>query len=528
MNFRDELSLQLRARVGVVQTVTYDEDRVFQELLAIRNADSALAKAGIYAWDGVDQFSVHARGEPAFDTSKQATVATVLNLIEACPGPAVFVLPDFHLAWAESKAVLRKLRVLSRRLPRKEQLLALVIVTPTADLPIELKHDVVQIEVPKPDVAGNGELLGRVVGKDRVEGRLAEPLAQAALGLSGTQVERAFRKAFAFACKQQQEGRGHGKLDEKCIDIIREEKYRVIRESGALEFVTKPEDLSSVGGLEVLRQWLEMRREAFSPRAAAYGLESPRGLALVGIPGTGKSLCATVAASVWRMPLLRLDMGSVFESALGSSERNIRDAIEISELISPCILWVDEIEKSFAGSSGDSGTAARVLATFLTWMQEKRKPVCTFATANDVFRLPPEFLRKGRFDEVFFLDLPTREERAAILKVHLGKHGYRQVEHRFQLDEVLELTGGFVGAELEALVKDAMFPAFMDGERQLETRDLVKSAGEMVPLARSRAEHINKLRELVERGEARNASQISAGGEVKPESIRTGRKLDLN
>lgn len=527
MNFRDELRLQLRARVGVIQAITYDEDRVFQELLAIRAGDTAMARVGVYAWDGVDQFSVQARGEPAFDTSKQATVNTVLNLIEACPGPAVFVLPDFHLAWTESKAVVRKLRVLSRRLPRKDHLLALVIITPTSDLPVELKHDVVQIEVPKPEAVGNGEILQRVVGKDRVEERLAGPLAQAALGLSGTQVERAFRKAFAFACEQQQKGRGSGKLDEKSIDIIREEKYRVIRESGALEFVTQTADVSSVGGLEVLRDWLDVRREAFSGRAVAYGLEPPRGLALVGIPGTGKSLCATVAASVWHMPLLRLDMGAVFESALGSSERNIRDAIEISELISPCILWVDEIEKSFAGSSGDSGTAARVLATFLTWMQEKRKPVCTVATANDVFRLPPEFLRKGRFDEVFFLDLPTREERAAILKVHLAKKGYRRVDERFDLDQVLDRTEGFVGAELEALVKDAMFPAFMDGERQLETKDLVKSAGEMVPLARSRAEHIGKLRELVERGEARNASRTAAGAQVKCETIRAGRMLDV-
>lgn len=529
MNFRDELRLLLRARVAVIQVVTYDEDRVFQDLLAIKSADPALAKTGVYAWDGVDQFTVHAKGEPAFDTSKPATVNTVLNLVEGCAGPAIFVLPDFHLAWGESKVVIRKLRALSRRLPKKEHLLALVIVTPTRDLPVELKHDMVQLDAPKPDPAALEEILQRVVGKERLDERLRAPLALAALGLSATQVERTFRKAFTDAMDRAVREHRECRLDEKATDLIREEKYRVIRESGALEFVVVKETLASMGGLEVLREWLELRRESFSARASAYGLEPPRGLALVGIPGTGKSLCVKVAASIWRMPLLRLDMGAVFQGVLGSSERNIREAIEISELVSPCVLWVDEIEKSFAGSTGDSGTAARVLATFLTWMQEKNKPVTVLATANDVNRLPPEFLRKGRFDEVFFLDLPTREERRAILKVHLEKKGYNRLslESQFQLDQVLDPTEGFVGAELEALVKDALFPAFMDNERQLETRDLVKSAGEMVPLAKSRAKLIEELRKLVVSGEARNASRTSDMAQVKCEAIRAGRLLDL-
>jgi hypothetical protein len=522
MTFHEELRLLLKARVAVIQVVTYDEELLLQELLAIRAEEADTAAYGVYAWDSAEQFKALAPGTPAFEVTKQATANTVLNLIEACPGPAVFVLPDFHQAWSESKAAIRKLRSLARSLPRIERSLALVIVTPTRDLPLELKHDVVQIEMPKPDLATVKETLLRTVGKDRVDDRLVQPIAQAALGLSGVQVARTFRKAFVAAL-----GRRGGRLDETCIDLIRDEKHRVIRESGALEFVSSLETASSVGGLDVLREWLEVRREAFSARAEAYGLQPPGGLALIGIPGTGKSLCAKVAAAVWRMPLLRLDMGAVFGGVLGSSERNIREAIEIAELVSPCILWVDEIEKAFAGSGGDSGTAARVLGSFLTWMQEKEKPVCLLATANDVNRLPPEFLRKGRFDEVFFLDLPTREERSAILKVHLRKRGYQQAGQRFDLDKVLDATDGFVGAELEALVKDALFPAFMDGERQLETGDLVKSAGAMVPLAKSRAEHIDNLRGLVKSGEARNASRTSEEAEVKCEGIRAGRILDI-
>ncbi len=230
---------------------------------------------------------------------------------------------------------------------------------------------------------------------------------------------------------------------------------------------------------------------------------------------------------MWGLPLLRLDMGAVFGGVLGSSEKNIRDAIAISELIAPCILWVDEIEKAFGGSTGDSGTASRVLGTFLTWMAEKRHPVFVFATANEVFRLPPEFCRKGRFDEVFFLDLPTEEERRAIFAVHLRRRGYEMAGQRFDLPGLAKATEGFVGAEIEAVVKEAMFPAFMEGRRELETADLVKAAGQMVPLAKSHAPHIEKLRSLVGDGLARNASKTREKEAVAFENIRGGRLLDV-
>jgi SpoVK/Ycf46/Vps4 family AAA+-type ATPase len=219
----------------------------------------------------------------------------------------------------------------------------------------------------------------------------------------------------------------------------------------------------------------------------------------------------------------------VFGGLVGASERNIREAIAITELIAPSILWVDEIEKGFAGaeSSGDSGTSSRVLATFLTWMAEKKAPVFVFATANDIFRLPPEFPRKGRFDEVFFLDLPTDEERVAILKAHLRKRGYRLPTSQFDLKGVAEATKGFVGAEIEAVVKDAMFLAFNESSRQLTTADLLKSAGDMVPLARSHADRIEKLRQIVKSGQARNASTARDEEAVKTDEIRTNRLIDL-
>jgi len=528
MSFAEEMQVLVESRAGVVQVLTQDEQRLTEALASLcGGSDGGKQRLGLYAWDLADGFQEIVRGEPSFNCAREVTVDTILPTIEKSDAPGIFLLRDFHQVWEAKKTALRKLRNLAQRLPQSPVPRTLVISTPPDLLPAELRHpaglkqDIVTLELGKPDAAELGRIMSRVLGTQMPGGDLGRKLAETALGLSGVQASRTAARVFTSARLRR------ARVDERALDAIREEKRRIIRESGALEFVEATEQVSSVGGLELLRHWLELRKEAFSERATAYGLDAPGGLALVGIPGTGKSLCAKVSASIWRMPLLRLDMGAVFGGILGSSERNIREAIEISELISPCILWVDEIEKAFAGSGGDSGTAARVLGTFLTWMQEKRKPVCVVATANDVDRLPPEFLRKGRFDEVFFLDLPTRDERAAIFKVHLEKRGYTMVTQRFDLARAVKETEGFVGAEIEAVVKDAMFPAFMDKEREITTDDLVKSSGQMVPLAKSRADHIEKLRKLVLDGEARNASRAAPADEVKCDVIRGERILDL-
>ena len=367
------------------------------------------------------------------------------------------------------------------------------------------------------------EMIERTVGGSGalrdVKPALRAKLIEAALGLGSTQARWVFQKAVVSS-------RG-GQLDERCIDLITAEKRAIIRESGALELYPRVESADRVGGLDALKAWLEQRQLAFGEEAREYGLDAPRGVALIGIPGTGKSLCAKVAAGMWKLPLLRLDMGAVFGGLVGASEKNIREAMQIAEVIAPCVLWVDEIEKAFAGSTGDSGTSSRVLATFLTWMQEKQAPVFVFATANSIERLPPEFLRKGRFNEVFFLDLPTGQEREQILQVHLERKGITMIRQRFDLPKIARATEGFVGAELEAVVNDAMFPAFMDGKREIETADLVAAAGDMVPLAKSHRDRIAQLRELVLSGQARNASRGAVTEEVKVEQVRGERLPDI-
>jgi len=532
-NIRKTILDAFKARIAVLHVVGYDEAWLLRELVAATQDTGWPQGMGLYVWDMADQFTCLSEGAPKFETSQPATVDTILGILENYKGSATFVIKDAHMIWEQKRTPVRKLRNMAQRWPSANPSKNLILLVPdwSSDgdrrtafaLPPELKHDVVSIECPKPDKAVMSDCLGRVAGNtpalQGVRPELRAKIEEAALGLSAAQAERVFRKAIV-------QSRG-GRMDEGCLDLIQEEKRSIIRESGALELYPFTESQDNVGGLEVLKNWLHQRREAFSEAAREYGLDLPSGLMLVGIPGTGKSLCARVTAGMWKLPLLRLDMGAVFGGVLGSSEKNIRDAIAISELIAPCILWVDEIEKAFGGSTGDSGTASRVLATFLTWMAEKRHPVFVFATANDVFKLPPEVSRKGRFDEVFFLDLPTEEERRAIFAVHLRRRGYKMAGQRFDLPALAKGTEGFVGSEIEAVVKEAMFPAFMEGRRELETADLNKAAGQMVPLAKSHAKHIEKLRSLVVDGLARNASKAREKEAVAFENIRGGRLLDV-
>lgn len=521
MNTHSEIVLMLKSRIHVIHLVSYEETRIIRDLVLLTQKAPGLENLGVYSWDVADQFDCLKKSASEFNVGQTATPDTILNMIDQFDGDAIFVLKDFHQVWELKKSVVRKLRNLAGKLPASSSRKYIVVLTPDVAVPKELKEDMVSLEYEKPDGKTMEGILARVVGKSAFDGikpALKDKIVESGLGLSATQAERVLRKAIV--------GSRNGTLTESCIDLIVEEKCRIIRESGALEFYPNVESSDNVGGLEVLKKWLWQRKEAFSEEAREYGLTPPSGIALIGIPGTGKSLCAKMTSGSWKVPLLRLDMGAVFGSALGSSEQNLREAVRISEVISPCILWVDEIEKAFAGSTGDSGTASRVLAFFLTWMQERTQPVFVFATANDIERLPPEFLRKGRFDEVFFLDLPTLEERKKILEVHLKKSGHTMVAQRFDLDEIATESAGFVGAELEAAVKDAMFPAFMDGRRQMETRDLINSIKDMVPLAKSHREVIDKLRRLMENGLARNASKSSPEKAVHFEAIRGERMIE--
>jgi SpoVK/Ycf46/Vps4 family AAA+-type ATPase len=305
----------------------------------------------------------------------------------------------------------------------------------------------------------------------------------------------------------------HQKIDETTIPMMLAEKKQIIRKSGVLEYFSPEETFHEIGGIATLKRWLAQREKAFTEDARKFGLPVPKGLLLVGVQGCGKSLTAKAVASQWKLPLLRFDIGKVFSGLVGSSEENIRKAIKLAESVAPCILWIDEIEKGFSGSSSsnfsDAGTAARVFGTFLTWMQEKEKSVFVMATANDITLLPPELLRKGRFDEIFFVDLPGPYERQEIFRIHLKKR--HRAPQNFDIETLCLHSEGFSGAEIEQVIISALYDAF-EHDRPLTTPDILHSLQETVPLSQTMSERISALRTWAEtraRRASRGESQTS-------------------
>ena len=321
-------------------------------------------------------------------------------------------------------------------------------------------------------------------------------LIQAALGLTLGEAENVFAKIIV---KEQ-------RLSGENVHEVFAEKQQIIRKSGLLEYCATTESFSQVGGLAVLKDWLNKRSAAFTDEARAFGLPPPKGILMLGVQGCGKSLCAKAVSTQWQLPLLRFDMGRMFGSLIGSSEENIRRAIAVAESVAPAILWVDEIDKAFAGSQGsavaDGGTAARVLGTFLTWLSEKQAPVFVVATANDISQLPPELLRKGRLDEIFFIDLPGVEEREEIFRIHLAKR-VRDVAS-FDTAACASASPDLSGAEIEESINSALYDAFHGG-CDITTAHILAALAQTVPLAKTMDEQIGRLRHWAE-GRARNAS----------------------
>jgi len=491
LDFNQQLDTYLRARFTLIVLVTQEEQRALN-LIAAACKES---KRVCISWDVADGFNWIT--EPSGKLPNAADPKTALEQIDNWdPDLAtLFVLKDFHDSWSNAQ-IRRKLRNLAQRL--KFTAKSILVTTPINRVPEELKNEAVIETLPLPD---KDELQRQLADLVRASGARVnlpqlgqEKLVQAALGLTSSQAQRVFSKAIVGKA---------GILDDRDIDLVRDEKRQIIRESEALEFFSVTETVDNVGGLRVLKDWLRLRERAFSEKARAYGLPMPKGIALLGIPGTGKSLTAKMISSMWRLPLLRLDVGALFGSLVGESEERTRRALHLAETIAPCIVWIDEMEKALAHGGLDSGTSTRVFGSILTWMQEKDAPVFVVATANDISSLPPELLRKGRFDEIFFLDLPTIEERREIFRVHLKKR--RRLPEDYDLDLLAAHAEGYVGAEIEQAIIDAMYIGF-NQEREFTTQDILAALERQVPLSVSQREAIGALREWLREGRAQSAS----------------------
>lgn len=488
MNFEEQLDLYLRARFTLIVLVTIEEERALQMLQAVCER----TQRPCVTWDAGDGSS-RLVGSGAPPTARDP-LSILESILQDKNATTVFVLKDFHELWRDAR-VKRKLRNVAQQL--KVQRKSIIVTTPTAKLPDELRDEVVMIELSLPDEREIDAVLKRLITMPGVKTHLTplgrEKLVQAALGLTVAQAQRVFSKAIVR----------DGVLDDRDIDLVTAEKKQILRESEALEFFAASETPDDVGGLGALKEWLRLRERAFSQEARDYGLPAPKGIALLGIPGTGKSLTAKMIGGLWHLPLVRLDVGALFGGLVGESEERTRRALRLAETVAPCIVWIDEMEKALAHGNTDSGASKRVFGTILTWMQEKKAPCFIVATANDISSLPPELLRKGRFDEVFFLDLPNLQEREEIFTVHLRKRN--RFPQDFNVSLLAKLSEGCVGAEIEQAVIDAMYLGFNEG-REFTTRDVEVSLNRLVPLSIAQRESVDALRAWVAEGRAQLAS----------------------
>jgi AAA+ superfamily predicted ATPase len=491
MNFLNDFILLLKARYPIIYISTFEEERI--EYI-IQLCTKKYVSRTCYSWDFINGY----QGNPndlGFAAKNPLEALELVDLLTPETG-AVFILKDYG-NFLKDISIIRKLKNLSSEL--KTQPKNLVIISSDINIPDSLKEIITVIEFPFPtylEIQSELKRLSNSLQQDISEETINN-LTVACQGLSLERIRRVLSKIIAK----------DGEITESSANLILEEKKQIIQQTQLLEFCITDKSISDLGGLDNFKEWLRLRDRAFSQDAISYGLPFPKGLLLVGVQGTGKSIAAKIIAHEWKMPLLRLDFGRLFASLIGQSEQRVRKMIEIAEALSPCVLWVDEIDKAFAGaqSSGDSGTTSRVLATFITWLSEKTSPVFVVATANNIEWIPPEVVRKGRFDEVFFLALPTQQERQAIFEVHLQK-SQRTDFKTFQTPLLSDLSKNFSGAEIEQVIVEAMRLGFSE-QRDFTNEDIITSIQNCVPLAKTKSKELKALQKWSESGNVVLASK---------------------
>jgi ATP-dependent 26S proteasome regulatory subunit len=506
MIMKEELNILVQAQYPLIYLVTSEEERAEQAIASVAKADP---KRRVFVWTvthGIVEYGQPRNVTQHNTVSPEAAIEWVVRQRE----PGIFVFKDLH-PFIDSPAVTRWLRDAIASF--KENYKTIVLMSPIQQVPIELEKEVAVVDYPLPNMEELNHVLSSQLDQARrdpmsrrsdankITTETREKLLSAALGLTRDEAEKVYRKAYVTA----------GRLTESEVDIVLSEKRQLIRRNGILEYLEEEGTLSDIGGSDDLKLWLKQRSIAFTERAREYGLPQPKGVLLLGVPGCGKSLIAKATANVWQLPLLRLDLGRVYDgSTVGRSEANLRNALKTAESVSPAILFIDELDKAFAGSAGsadsDGGTSSRILGSFLTWMQEKKSPVFVMATANRVERLPGEFLRKGRFDEIFFVDLPNEEERKQIFSIHLGKR--RPDITRFDVDQLAKISDGYSGAEIEQAIIAAMYDAFAHN-REFTQLDIIAAIRATFPLSRTMTEQVEALRKWAQQ-RARPASDAVA------------------
>jgi SpoVK/Ycf46/Vps4 family AAA+-type ATPase len=528
----------LKARYPILAIESFEEERAIVEIQKMAQE----IHHELYVWNSTDGVKQNGKEAGTKTNDLKAAIDFCESKAREQGNKSIFVFCDAHsyLSGTPNNAVYRRrLKDFAINIRNRYQSNC-ILVSPAFELSNDLQKEVTFVEFPLPSRDDIKNQITDFVNRYRnvqgvtvdVNDDLIERFVNASIGLTNVEIENCFSKALV----------SDRRLDEGDLKDLLNEKKQIVKKSGILEFIDTNLNLSDVGGLTTLKKWLELRSHCFDETAKAFGVKAPKGVLLTGVPGCGKSLTAKCVAAAWNMPLLRLDMGKIFQGLVGSSESNIRLALRTAEAIAPSILWIDEIEKGLSGTGGgsDGGTSTRVFGTLLTWMQEKTEPVFVFATANNINGLPPELLRKGRFDEIFFVDFPSFEERKKILEIHISK--LKRDMSQFDLDRLARLCGEetfgkdvvLAGAEIEAWVGDALIEAFSrkvngDPTADLEMRDFETTIRRIVPMGQMRKADFTALRKWA------NDNAVSASISATPvvslvdtgEEFMGGRRIDF-
>ncbi|MDE5755665.1 MAG: AAA family ATPase [Clostridia bacterium] len=502
-----QLELLIKAKANVIEVVSYEDKRI----QGFVNQVAKSLKMTWYVWNEVNGLLRFDSRTKKFE--KEEDIADYLDILNFFTNNlednAILVLQDFHhILRREDPRIIRKIREILQDKSINNKVIILSM--PIKCVPDDLSKELSVVEVGLPNVQVLNTIAKNCLNDyDIDQYEIEDCVLEAALGLTIMEAELAFSKAIIE----------FGRLDKEGIPFIIKEKESIIKKTGLLEYYHSSTQLNNVGGLENLKDWISKRERSFTQEAKKFGVDTPKGIMLLGVPGCGKSLTAKAVAKSWNYPLLRFDIGKVFGGIVGESEHNVRRALDIAKAIAPCVLWIDEIEKGLSGvqSSGqtDGGTTSRVFGTLLTWMQEKTEPVFVIATANNIKELPPELMRKGRFDEVFFVDLPSIDERKKIFQIHI-ENRKRDIVN-FDLDTLAKESKGFSGSEIEECVKEGLHSAFSNG-KELTTEYIMSAIKATIPLSITMGDGLRKLREW-----AKFRARMASSGTVEEIDVEKGK-----
>ena len=502
MTLNQQLSRYLDAGFPILYIDTFEEKKI--ENIICKIAD----RRTICSWsiaNGYGEYSTKNNEwiiPPSKDESTEMTRVLENKLaINDELHRTIFLIKDAHIA-LENQDVVAYLKEIAVRISCGLEC-CVILLSSVVKIPVELEKYITILENNYQSFEDICNIINQFILDNEltpITPKLLEDMAVAFKGLSEFEINN----LLALAAAED------GELSRSNLSLIFEQKKQMILKSGILEMIPVKEKIDDIGGLEILKQWLRRKSKIIQNMKLAYnfGVDMPKGVLIAGIPGCGKSLCAKAAASLFEVPILRLDVGKLMGKYLGESEANLRKAIHLAEAIAPCVLWVDELEKEFSGigSEGGNEVTTRLFDFFLTWMQEKTSAAFVVATANDITKLPPELLRKGRFDEIFFVDLPNNQERRRIFEIHIAKRRKQDMD-KIRISDLVSKTEGYSGADIEGVVKEAIEYAFVDDKDSVTTEDILAVIGNTNSLSVIMKEPIDKMRKEYEQRKFKNASR---------------------